>query len=86
LTAAVVGDEGANADIASEHLERETKYDAALNVVLPDLAGLVPEGGRIEHDTQRFDSVYFDTETHDLLHRGVTLRCRTGTGDEGWQL
>ena len=72
--------------MASEHLERETKYDAAPDVVLPDLTGLVPDGGRIERRALRLDSVYFDTETHDLLGRGVTLRCRTGTADEGWQL
>ena len=44
------------------------------------------DGGRIERRGLRLDSVYFDTETHDLLGRGVTLRCRTGTSDEGWQL
>jgi hypothetical protein len=34
----------------------------------------------------RLDSVYFDTEQHDLVARGVTLRCRTGRTDAGWQL
>ena len=29
-----------------------------------DLTGLVPAGGRIELDTVRLDSVYFDTDTH----------------------
>lgn len=32
------------------------------------------------------DSVYFDTEAHDLLPRGITPRCRTGDTDTGWQL
>jgi len=32
------------------------------------------------------DSVYFDTESHDLLGHGVILRCRTGTTDTWWQL
>ena len=54
--------------------------------MLPDLAGLVPNGGRLEPATVRLNSVYFDSEAYDLLNRGVTLRCRSGTGDEGWQL
>jgi len=72
--------------VASEHLERETKFDAAADVVLPDLGGLIGGGGRVERSGVRLDSVYFDTEAHDLLGRGITLRCRTGSTDEGWQL
>ena len=72
--------------MVSEQVERETKYDAAEGFVLPDLSGLVPDGGRVERATLRLDSVYFDTENHDLLGHGVTLRCRTGTTDTGWQL
>ena len=52
--------------MANKHLERETKYDAAADVVLPDLAALVPDGGRIDRVALRLDSVYFDTETHYL--------------------
>jgi CHAD domain-containing protein len=72
--------------VASEHLERETKFDADADVVLPDLNGLVGDGGRVEQSGVRLDSVYFDTEAHDLLARGITLRCRTGSADTGWQL
>ena len=72
--------------MVSEQAERETKYDAAQGFVLPDLSGLVPGGGRVERATLGLDSVYFDTETHDLLGHRVTLRCRTGTTDTGWQL
>ena len=64
--------------MASEHLERETMFDAAADVVLPDLGGLIGDGGRVERSGVRLDSVYFDTEAHDLLGRGITLRCRTG--------
>ena len=45
-----------------------------------------PTGGRIQVETIRLDSVYFDTADHDLLARGITLRCRTGDADNGWQL
>jgi CHAD domain-containing protein len=72
--------------VASEHLERETKFDAATDFVLPDLGGLVGAGGRVVRSGARLDSVYFDTESHDLLARGITLRCRTGDDDTGWQL
>ena len=72
--------------MASEHLERETKFDAAADVVLPPMDGLVDGGGRVERSGVRLDSVYFDTEDHDLLARGITLRCRTGDTDTGWQL
>jgi CHAD domain-containing protein len=72
--------------VASEHLERETKYDAGADVVLPNLEVIVPDGGRVESSVLRLDSVYFDTETYDLLTMGITLRSRTGTTDTGWQL
>ena len=54
--------------------------------MLPELRDLVPGGGRVKHETVRLDSVYFDTEQHDLLRHGVVLRCRTGQADAGWQL
>jgi CHAD domain-containing protein len=72
--------------VASEQLERETKFDAAADFVLPDLDGVVGDGARVQRSGVRLDSVYFDTETHDLLARGITLRCRTGDDDTGWQL
>ena len=79
---------GGNDDgVASEHSERGNTYDAAAAWVLPELRDLVPDGGRVEQETVRSDSVYFDTEQHDLLRHGVTLRCRTGQADDaGWQL
>ena len=88
--------------MASEQLERETKYDAAADFVLPPFDGLdstgtdatsdgkgndaAGNGARVRVETVRLDSVYFDTADHDLLARGITLRCRTGDADNGWQL
>jgi len=72
--------------VTTEHVERETKYDAASSFVLPDLSGVVPDGGRVERSVLRLDSVYFDTESRDLLTRGITLRSRSGSTDTGWQL
>jgi len=77
------GDDGG---VADESAEPEMTYDAAAGWVLPDLRDLVPVGGRVEQLTVQWDSVYFDTEQHDLLAHGVTLRCHTGRIDAGWQL
>jgi len=83
----LAGCSGGNDDgVVNEYSERENKYDAAAGYVLPDMQDLVPDGGRVERGTVRLDSVYFDTEQHDLIAHGVTLRCRTGQADAGWQL
>lgn len=72
--------------MASDLIERENKYDVPADFLLPDLQDLLPEGGRIERLTVGLESVYFDTQGRDLLTHGVTLRCRTGPVDAGWQL
>ena len=76
--------------MVSEQLERELKYNAAADYVLPPLDGLDTstdaDSGRVGVETVRLDSVYFDTADHDLLARNITLRCRTGDADNGWQL
>ena len=62
---------GGNDDgVTSEHSDRGNTYDAAAGWVLPELRDLVPDGGRAEQLTVRSDSVYFDTEQHDLLRHG----------------
>lgn len=81
-----VGDGKRSDPVVSEQVERDVEYDAAQGFVLPDLSGLVPDGGRIELVTHRWDSTYFDTEGRDLLTRGVTLSCRNGTSTTGWRL
>ena len=71
-----VADEGSEPLVASEQLERETKYDAAADFVLPALDGLVGDGGRVEAVGVRLDSVYFDTE--DLTCSPGGSRCGAG--------
>ncbi len=71
--------------MAHELVERELKYEVGEGFSVPEL-GDVANADRIERADQRLDSVYFDTDRHDLLARGVTLRLRTGTADNGWQL
>src|ERR1700712_261900 len=72
--------------MADEQLEREYKYAAPPQYRLPEVSGALPTGGRQEQATLDLDSMYFDTEQHDLLAHGVTLRRRTGAVDNGWQL
>jgi CHAD domain-containing protein len=62
------------ASAQSSELERELKFEAPLNVALPDLRDLV---GRTERLPQRlFSSTYFDTAGKRLWARGLTLRFR----------
>ena len=71
-----------------ELVERELKYEVDDGFAVPDLRGLVADGDvdMTSVGRQSLDSVYFDTENRDLLACGVTLRCRTGSTDNGWQL
>jgi CHAD domain-containing protein len=72
--------------MADRQREREEKYDVGSRFAIPDLEDLVPVGGRIEHGLVHLDSQYFDTPERHLLAHGVTLRCRSGDTDTGWQL
>jgi inorganic triphosphatase YgiF len=71
--------------MAAELVERELKFEVGDGFAVPEVQDLVADG-RVEWGQQSLDSVYFDTESRDLLACGVTLRCRTGTADSGWQL
>ncbi|WP_375500154.1 CHAD domain-containing protein [uncultured Jatrophihabitans sp.] len=66
--------------------ERELKFDLPDTWELPDVSRFVPEGGSVQHETQRLESTYFDTAGRDLFGSLVTLRRRTGDADNGWHL
>lgn len=66
--------------------EREDKYEVDHDFAVPDLADAVPAGGRVEQATATLDSVYYDTDDHDLFGHHVTLRRRSGGTDAGWHL
>jgi CHAD domain-containing protein len=72
--------------MAQRQREREDKYDVEARFSMPALDDLVPTGGRLEQAVVHLDSQYFDTEEHDLLASGVTVRRRSGDTDAGWQL
>ncbi|EME15419.1 CYTH and CHAD domain-containing protein [Rhodococcus triatomae] len=66
--------------------EREDKYEVDHDFAVPDLEETLPAGGRLEQATTTLDSVYYDTDDHDLFGHRVTLRRRAGGTDAGWHL
>jgi CHAD domain-containing protein len=72
--------------VVTQHREREDKYAVADDFVLPDLSDLAGEGGRVEEVQHVLTNLYHDTAGGDLWSARVTLRRRTGGGEDGWQL
>ena len=71
----------------TEHREVEFKFripadvDLALDEVLDQFAARVSS-----EQIRSMDATYFDTENLNLLRWGITLRHRTGGGDDGWHM
>jgi CHAD domain-containing protein len=70
----------------SSHREVERTYDPPADAELPDLTRL--DGVLVAESSPEIEleATYFDTPGLDLLANRVTLRRRTGGGDEGWHL
>jgi CHAD domain-containing protein len=66
--------------------EREDKFEVDADWVMPKVARLAPDGGRIDEEVRRLESTYFDTPEAGLRLFGVTLRRRIGGSETGWQL
>ena len=66
--------------------EQEDKFEVDADWVLPPIADLVPDGGRLDQDVRRLENTYFDTPGAGLRLFGVTLRRRVGGSETGWQL
>src|SRR6187200_909782 len=66
--------------------EQEDKFDVEADWVLPPIADLVPDGGRLEQEVRKLDNTYFDTPGAGLRLFGITLRRRIGGSETGWQL
>jgi inorganic triphosphatase YgiF len=62
------------------------KFEVDPDWVLPPVIGLVPEGGRFDHEVRRLEDTYFDTPGAGLRVFGATLRRRVGGLETGWQL
>lgn len=67
-------------------LEIERKYEAADDLVVPDLASVSGVTSVTEPVQQVLTAVYFDTHDRCLATWGVTVRRRVGGSDEGWHL
>jgi CHAD domain-containing protein len=67
------------------HLEVERKYDVPASFALPSFDSIAQVARAVELD-EVLDARYFDTADLRLARAGVTLRRRTGGGDEGWHL
>ena len=66
--------------------EQEDKFDVDSDWVMPPLAELVPERGRLDQEVRKLDNTYFDTPGAGLRLFGITLRRRVGGSETGWQL
>jgi CHAD domain-containing protein len=66
--------------------EQEDKFDVDQDWVMPPLAELVPDGGRLDQEVRKLDNTYFDTPGAGLRLFGITLRRRVGGSETGWQL
>ena len=66
--------------------EREDTFEVDPDWVLPQVMGLVPDGGRVDQEVRRLENTYFDTPGAGLRVFGVTLRRRVGGSETGWQL
>jgi CHAD domain-containing protein len=66
--------------------EQEDKFDVEADWVLPPVADLVPDGGRLEQEVRKLHNTYFDTPGAGLRIFGITLRRRVGGSETGWQL
>ena len=65
--------------------ERGDKFEVDPDWVLPQVMGLMPDGGRVDQEVRRLENTYFDTPGAGLRVFGVTLRRRVGGLDTGWQ-
>src|SRR4029453_10212531 len=66
--------------------EQEDKFEVDSDWVMPQLAELLPDGGRLDHEVRKLDNTYFDTPGAGLRLFGITLRRRVGGSETGWQL
>jgi inorganic triphosphatase YgiF len=66
--------------------EQEDKFEVDSDWVMPQLAELLPDGGRLDHAVRKLENTYFDTPRAGLRLFEVTLRRRVGGSETGWQL
>ncbi|MFD7442151.1 CHAD domain-containing protein [Streptomyces sp. NPDC059909] len=72
--------------MADTKREIERKYEADAGTELPDLTGVAGVAAVVHQGVTELDATYYDTPELRLAADGITLRRRTGGGDEGWHL
>ncbi|MFI1887202.1 CYTH and CHAD domain-containing protein [Streptomyces jumonjinensis] len=72
--------------MADTKREIERKYEATPGTRLPDLTRTAGVAAVVDQGTAELDAVYYDTADLRLAAASITLRRRTGGGDEGWHL
>ena len=72
--------------MSTQMMETERKYEADVDAVLPDLAGLPEVASESGLEEIQLEAEYYDTADLRLLGAGITLRRRRGGSDEGWHL
>ncbi|MGW6570117.1 CYTH and CHAD domain-containing protein [Streptomyces sp. NPDC054975] len=72
--------------MAETKREIERKYEATTRTELPDLTRADGVASVEDRGVAELDAVYYDTPALRLAADSVTLRRRTGGGDEGWHL
>ncbi|GAA4920032.1 CYTH and CHAD domain-containing protein [Streptomyces coeruleoprunus] len=72
--------------MADTKREIERKYEATTDTRLPDLTRVRGVSAVVEAGAADLDAVYHDTPDLRLAAHAITLRRRTGGGDEGWHL
>jgi CHAD domain-containing protein len=66
--------------------EQENKFEVDQAWMMPPVADLVPDGGRLDQEVRKLHNTYFDTPGAGLRLFGITLRRRIGGSETGWQL
>lgn len=69
----------------AEHLEIEQKFDVDEDFTRPDF-GTLPGVTASSPVTHHLSAAYYDTPDQRLAAAKITLRRRTGGGDEGWHM
>ncbi len=67
-------------------VEIERKFEVPEDLAVPDLTGVAGVARVVDAGEDELEATYFDTTDLRLATTGVTVRRRTGGGDEGWHL
>ena len=73
-----------NSTPTEQHVETEFKFRVPADFELPSFPQSL--GTWTTEATRNMDATYWDTTDATLLRWGITMRTRSGGGDDGWHL